>query len=128
MEGGNTREYANLVPQTDEYGNPVGENMDMSGREGLSTNVGHASGGAGCHYDFGDTTAGFGAAGVYLNQLISDKCRDCKEKGRNDGHGNDETKEKKKVMEDGSRTDKERTSAVTIDSKENNLSVYHTRV
>ncbi|PWA66816.1 hypothetical protein CTI12_AA130740 [Artemisia annua] len=66
MEGGNTREYANLVQKTDEYGNPIQttlvENMD-AGRQELSTNVGHASGGAGCYYDFGDATGvGFGGA------------------------------------------------------------------
>ncbi|KAI3669562.1 hypothetical protein L6452_40802 [Arctium lappa] len=67
MEGGNTNEYANLIRQTNEYGNPV---VTESGREGLNTNVGYATGGAGCHYDFGDTTGvvGFGAAATYLNQ------------------------------------------------------------
>ena len=62
MEGGNTNEYANLILKIDEHGNPVvGADILESGREGLSTNVGYATGGAGCHYDFG-------GAAAYLNQ------------------------------------------------------------
>ncbi|KAF5791315.1 hypothetical protein HanXRQr2_Chr09g0393301 [Helianthus annuus] len=68
MEGGN--KHANLVRQTDEYGNPLHTTLD-NGRQGLGTNVGHATGGAGCHYDFRDTTGvglGFGVSGTNLNQ------------------------------------------------------------
>lgn len=40
-----------------------------AGRQELSTNVCHASGGAGCYYNFGDATGvGFGGTGVYLKQ------------------------------------------------------------
>nr|GEY06049.1 hypothetical protein [Tanacetum cinerariifolium] len=109
MEGGNTGEYANLVRKTDEKGNPIqttlGETMDAERRE-LSTNVGHASGGAGCHYDFGDATGvGFGGAGAYLNQHGASGVG-----GGGDGKETEKKESHEKVDDHGKRNDEKRRS------------------